>query len=336
MLAYKLLPILADGQFYSGTELGEHLNVSRAAVWKGMQNLEALGVGFDSVRGKGYRLHEPIVLLDGESVIANLAPDMKQRIVGVDTHFSIDSTNSELLRQFGRGENELADDRVSVCLSETQTSGRGRRGRDWTSPFGCNLYFSLARQFRNGISGLEGMSLVTGLAVAGVLADLGLPQIAVKWPNDILLGKEKIAGILLEMNSGAMGEYRIVTGVGINVNPQVSDMSGITQPWTSLGRHLNRIPDRNLLSARLTESIIRAVDDFLEHGFSCFRDEWDRLDVARNHQVNLRLSDDSVVSGQAMGVNNEGGLILKTSEGERVFNGGEISLRLSDRQASGS
>lgn len=335
MLAYKLLPILADGRFYSGTELGERLNISRAAIWKGMQNLKDLGVGFDSVRGKGYRLHSPLVLLDSQTVAGSLNEDVACRVYSIETHFRIDSTNSELLRQFSQHQLQLDEHQVSVCLAESQAMGRGRRGREWLSPFGCNLYLSLARQFSNGLSCLEGMSLVTGLAVVRALESIGLAGVTVKWPNDILLDGKKLAGILLEMSSGAMGEYRIVTGVGINVSPSPETMQVLEQPWTALSQHLPVAPERNLLASRVTEAIINVVDELQASGFDHFREEWDSIDAVRGRQVSLRLSDDSVISGQAMGVNNEGGLILNTSEGERVFNGGEISLKLSEQFREG-
>ena len=190
----KLLALLADGQFHSGEELGDALGVSRAAVWKQLKKLEDLDVPFSSVKGKGYRLHDAIELLD-ESQIRSC---ISQRLDILELLLDVDSTNTYL---FNRASDHMGK-RYAV-MAEKQNHGRGRRGRQWVSPFGRNIYLSLLVSFSGGMSALEGLSLTTAIAVERALRRLDIQGVGLKWPNDIYADGRKLAGILLEVT----GEY---------------------------------------------------------------------------------------------------------------------------------
>ena len=190
----KLLRLLADGQFHSGEELGEALGVSRAAVWKQLKKLDEMDIPFSSVKGKGYRLHDAIELLEPEQIQASV----QQKLDKLELLLDVDSTNTYLFQRAA----DYMGQRYAV-LAEKQHGGRGRRGRHWVSPFGKNIYLSLLVSFSGGINALEGLSLVTAIAVEKALTRLGLTDIGLKWPNDIYLQQKKVAGILLEVT----GEY---------------------------------------------------------------------------------------------------------------------------------
>lgn len=236
-----LLKLLKDGRFHSGEALGVALGISRSAVWKQLQHLEAeLGLTIHKVRGRGYQLRAPLTLLDPAGV-AEYSPSSQWPVLVFD---SLDSTNAEALRSIERG---MAA--PFLVLAERQTAGRGRRGRKWVSPFAENLYYSLVLRIDGGMRQLEGLSLVVGLAVMETLRDLGIAGAGLKWPNDVLVGEKKIAGILLELVGDPADVCHVVLGVGINVNMQEADE--VDQQWTSMYLEAGRAFDRNLLVARL-------------------------------------------------------------------------------------
>ena len=182
-----LLKLLKDGRFHSGEALGAALGVSRSAVWKQLQHLEAeLNLSIHKVRGKGYQLASPLVFLSAEGIAMN-APVLAWPVHISD---SIDSTNAEALRLVDAG-----CAAPFLVLAEQQTAGRGRRGRKWVSPFAQNVYYSLVLRIESGLRQLEGLSLVVGLAVMQALRESGVRGAALKWPNDVLVGQKKIAGI---------------------------------------------------------------------------------------------------------------------------------------------
>lgn len=213
-----LLKLLQDGRFHSGEELGAVLGISRSAVWKRLQHLEAEhGLQFHKVRGRGYRLASPLSLLDPRK-IDSLWP--------VEIMPTVDSTNSEAMRRLVAGAST-----PFVIVAEQQTAGRGRRGRAWVSPYGENLYYSLAITVR-GRSGARRVEPGCRSRGAPGPESLGVRDAGLKWPNDLLQGGKKIAGILLELSGDPADLCHVVIGIGINVNMKTA--TDIGQPWTSL------------------------------------------------------------------------------------------------------
>lgn len=314
-----LLKLLQDGKFHSGEALGFALGVSRSAVWKRLQQLEAeLNVSIHKVRGRGYQLACPLELLDSEQFVAMGAyPNCQVKI-----YDSIDSTNAEALRAVGSGECA-----PFIIMAERQTAGRGRRGRKWVSPFGENIYYSLVLRIDGGMRQLEGLSLVVGLAVLKVFRDAGLSAAGLKWPNDILVGNKKIAGVLLELVGDPADVCHVVLGIGINANMRMAE--GVEQEWTSLVLELGRSVNRNELIRSLNESLGRYLELHELSGFGAIRAEWER-----NHLWQGRVASISAglhqVSGVIIGIDGQGALRMNVDGGERVFSGGELSLRLCD------
>ena len=209
MSTEKILQVLADGEFHSGEELGAALGVSRAAVWKQLQKLEALNIELESQKGRGYRIVGGLDLLSREAVLASSGEASKPFVESMDIFNELASTNEVALAKIAEG-----DAHGYCCTAELQRSGRGRRGRQWVSPFARNLYFSMVWQFHSGASALEGLSLCIGVAVARALNRAGVDGVALKWPNDVLLDGRKLAGILLEMQGDPAGLDPDVGGEG--------------------------------------------------------------------------------------------------------------------------
>lgn len=315
----KILDLLADGQFHSGEELGLLLGVSRAAVWKHLQKLEGLGIKLLSVKGRGYCINGGLDLLDLKkiTVLVHSSLPLKWNIFP-----QIDSTNSYLMRH----ENPA----LQVCLSESQSAGRGRRGRVWVSPFAQNIYCSIGWGFEGGVAALEGLSLAIGLVIVRALQHYGITGLELKWPNDVLYQNQKLAGVLIEIAGDPAGYCQVVVGVGINVAMGEDQDNAISQPWIDLRSIFAQqgLPptSRNQLVATLIDEMVLVLNGYETAGFSGYCAEWQSLNAHDGQMVELR-NGNIVCSGICVGVSEVGALVLETAQGREMFHGGEISLR---------
>ena len=149
-----LLVLLADGRLRSGEWLAKELKVSRSAVWKAVERLRALGVDVQALPRRGYRLSNPVELLDARRIRAELGPQRMAQLRTLELKFEVDSTNTRLL---GNAAPPLGQ--ADACLSELQHAGRGRRGRRWIAPFGAGVALSVAWSFSLGAGALGPLSL---------------------------------------------------------------------------------------------------------------------------------------------------------------------------------
>ncbi len=312
-----LLKLLGDGAFHSGEDLGAALGVSRSAVWKKLQQLEVdTGIEIHKVRGRGYRLAHPLFLLNEKWLNENRG-DVDWPI---HVYESIDSTNAQAMRLVNQGEKLPL-----LVLAEQQTAGRGRRGRKWVSPFSENLYYSLALRIDGGMRQLEGLSLLVGLAVVKMLRKMGVNGAGLKWPNDVLVGRRKLAGVLLELTGDPADVCHVVIGIGINVNMQ--DSEEVDQSWTSMRLEVGRALDRNQVVNNLNLELSAYLAAHREKGFGAFLAEWESNHLWQGEPVTL-MAGSSVIEGVVMGVDTAGALRLKVDDDVKTFNGGELSLRL--------
>jgi BirA family transcriptional regulator, biotin operon repressor / biotin---[acetyl-CoA-carboxylase] ligase len=325
-ILHPLIRILADGQFHSGSELGDKLGVSRAAIWKNIKKVDGLGIEVHSVRGKGYKMVHPVTLLDSNSIRAALPAKLNEALHHLEILDTIDSTNSYAMRLLQNGTLLPLVGKYSAVLAEQQTSGKGRRGRQWVSPFGHNICLTMVRQIDTGTMGTEGISLVVGLAIIRALKQQGLTGLGVKWPNDVIVDGKKLAGILLEITGDISGICQLLIGVGININCPPETMEGVDQPWTDLFQVTEGKVDRNLLVSGVISHIMSALDEFQSRGLSNFNAEWRDHDVMIDKQVELITTGKSKF-GIARGISGTGALLLETEQGVQFVNGGEVSLR---------
>lgn len=320
-LMLALLRLLQDGRFHSGEALGAALGVSRSAVWKQLQALQAeLSLPLHKVRGRGYRLVTPLQLLDADWLNAQVGvPHWRACVMP-----SVDSTNAEALRLL-----PAAQALPFYVLAERQTSGRGRRGRTWVSPFGENLYYSLVVRIEGGMRQLEGMSLAVGLALLRVVRGFGVVDAGLKWPNDVLVGERKLAGILLELSGDPADVCHVVIGIGLNVNMLAAEPGVIGQPWTSMRAELGVLLNRNELVGELNRHLSRYLDIQLREGFAALQNEWEADHLWQGRVVALTAGGEPV-EGVVLGVDLSGAIRLRVDGVERSFSGGELSLRLRD------
>ncbi|MBG0751664.1 MULTISPECIES: bifunctional biotin--[acetyl-CoA-carboxylase] ligase/biotin operon repressor BirA [Pectobacterium] len=309
----KLIKILSDGEFYSGELLGEMMGMSRAAINKHIQTIRDWGIDVFTVTGKGYSLPAPMQLLD-EDVILKHLPEGGVTVLPV-----VDSTNQYIL------------DRLDIlssgdaCLAEYQQSGRGRRGRQWFSPFGANLYLSLYWRLEQGPAAAVGVSLVIGIVMAEVLHKLGADGVRVKWPNDLYLKDRKLAGILVELTGKTGDAANLVIGAGINLQMREPAPDTISQGWINLqeaGIDINR----NTLASTLISELRGALAIFELQGLEPFIPRWEKLDNYFNRPVRLIIGNREIY-GIDRGIDRQGALLLENDGLVTPYIGGEISLR---------
>ena len=318
-LQEKILAVLNDGGFHSGEALGSALGVSRTAVWKQLQKLATMGLPLESIKGTGYRLAQGFELLAAVDIRVHLSAASPRHI---DVFHSLESTNT-----FAREQAAKRDYAGSVVFAERQTAGRGRRGKEWLSPFGASIYMSVLWDFEQGVQALQGLSLGVGVAVRRALLELGLADVSLKWPNDIYVKGKKLGGILLEMVGDPEGHCSVVIGIGINVSMPIAIGQNIDQPWTDLDSELLSAVSRNKLAARLIDEIFTLLADFETVGFSAYRDEWESADAFSGLQCAM-ITPRETVLGVLSGVDNNGAVRLRLADGSiQRFIGGELSLR---------
>lgn len=320
MTRHSLLALLADGAFHSGRELGEVLQISRTAVWKQIKLLEAMGLEVFSIRGRGYRIPGGVDLIELDRLNALLGSISSILLDEVDLRLSTGSTNELALEGLRRGVHR------ALYVAEQQTAGRGRRGRQWVSPLASGLYFSLAWRFRCGVTALEGLSLAVGLALKRVLDQAGYRDVGVKWPNDLLIGGKKLAGVLIEVTGDTAVESQLVIGIGLNTGLREAETAAIDQQWSDLHQQGLAMNRTELLAALITE-LIPVLQEFEFNGFKAFRDEWLAADIFRNQPVRVQTGADVFITGIAVGVTETGALLLQTEQELRTLHGGEVSLR---------
>lgn len=315
-----LIGLLADGQVHSGESLASCLGISRTAVWKQIKRASERGFSIETIRGKGYRLITPVDLLSADTILASLDASRRQQ-VELRVLDEVDSTNAEIIRH-----RPATGARVPVCLADSQTAGRGRRGREWLSPKGKNLYISFGLTCRGGFALLDGLSLVFGVAVAEALERAGLGGVRLKWPNDIVVEGSKLAGILVELQGELQeGVVQVVAGIGLNVH--MTEATGVDQAWTSLTKTKPDVDwQRNRLAAELIESVLAVTERFAADGFAPFRSRWQDRDLFLDQSLVTTAGD---WSGVGRGIDSAGNYLIETGDGIRTVRAGEISLRVS-------
>lgn len=267
---------------------------------------------------------EQVELLDRDSILAEIddrfgSPPLALRIAS-----EVDSTNDRLLAMPASQRHRVA------LLAEHQTRGRGRRGRQWVSPYGRNIYLSMGWTFELGAAELGCLPLVVALAACEALARLGLKDQRVKWPNDLLLGGRKLGGCLVDIQSDVNGPCHAVMGVGLNLHMPAGlpETAAIDQPWTDLGAALPGL-SRNRLAGQLLNAMLAKTSQFARQGFQPLQAEWRARDGLAGQQVELSHAS-GTVRGRVLGITARGALRLQLSSGTGEYAAGEVSIRNRD------
>lgn len=320
-LTYRVLQSLALGEFRSGAALAQAMGVSRGSIWHAIRELDEAGLNVYRVRGRGYRLEQPVSLLDAGSVRRLLGAHGGSLTLEFATAAASTSTLAMQRARDGAPSG-------TVIAAEWQTAGRGRHGRSWHAGLADGLTFSLVWRFTRGAAVLSGLSLATGVALVRAIRSFGATDVGLKWPNDIVWRGRKLAGILIEMQGDALGPTCAVIGIGINVRLSAAARARIDQPVGDMETACGAPVDRNAVLARVLLELCAVLARFEGQSFGALRAEWQRYHAWQERSVTVSLPDGRTESGVARGVDQAGALIVSTRNGVRHYHSGEVSLRL--------
>jgi BirA family biotin operon repressor/biotin-[acetyl-CoA-carboxylase] ligase len=276
---------------------------------------------------------QPVETLDPGRIRKLMSAGSLQRLGKITILAETDSSNSALKRL------PLEQQHAHALLADCQTSGRGRRQRNWYSPPGCNVYLSLGWRFDNSHGRLSTLPLTIAVCICRALSHTGLTAYGIKWPNDILAGGAKLAGILVEVQAAGGGAAHAVIGVGVNVFMPAAGAMGreagtvIDRPWTDIASQLPAGAtdlSRNGVTALLLEDLLNGIVAFEAAGFQPFESEWRKLDLLDGKEVQIQHNE-TLINGIARGVDADGGLVLETenpggSLERQIFHAGEVSV----------
>lgn len=304
----------------SGQALCSQLGVSRTAVWKVIKQLEEEGYVIEAVRNKGYRL----VAAADVMTEAELGSCIRSKWMGKKLFYlpQTDSTNNQAKR--------LAEEGYpngTLVVAESQTAGKGRRGRSWSSPAGNSIYMSILLRPDIPPHCASMVTLVTGMAAAQAVRQVTGLEAQIKWPNDLVIDGKKICGILTEMSAEMEGIHYIVTGIGINVNQQ-DFPEEIRQVATSLYIESKKQISRSAVIAAVMEWFEQYYETFLQtKDLSLLKEEYERM-LANQEKEVLVLDGAGEYKGICKGIDAQGRLLVSLPDGsERRVLSGEVSVR---------
>jgi BirA family biotin operon repressor/biotin-[acetyl-CoA-carboxylase] ligase len=230
-----------------------------------------------------------------------------------------ESTNGDALKLFETSR------RPCIALAEMQTGGRGRRGRQWLSPFAKNIYCTIGMLKSTESCNPGLLSIVTGIALAETLAKTGIDGVKLKWPNDLVYQNQKLGGILIESKSITRQIYFFAIGFGINVAMNAKDLAAIPQPATSVSLIAGSSISRDRILVEAIRQVVTAVDAFDQSSVSRVMDNFHALDALRGQTITVKSGDGSI-RGLNLGINADGQLQLETEQGRQEFSAADISI----------
>ena len=314
MASIDILSFLISGEWVSGEEMAKRLAISRAAVWKQIQALRKKGYEISASTGKGYKLAKMPDLLDADLISGCL----KTKWLGRDMRVlaEVSSTNVAALSLARHCQNG------TVILAETQTQGRGRLSRPWASPPG-GIWMSLILKPEMPLNHVYRINMAASVAICKAISSMLGLEAGIKWPNDLLIGEQKICGILMEVGAQVDRLDYAVVGLGLNVN---NDPSDFPAEWrsTSLAAELGHDIDRCELICRILEAMEVAYEKL---GSQEIYEEWRSRSLTLKRQVRITSPAGDQV-GQAVDLAEDGALLLRVGdELKRVLAGDCIHLR---------
>lgn len=304
----------ADGGYVSGQKISELLGCSRTAVWKHIEELRKEGFVLEAVRRKGYRIVKTPEKITANEIQLGLQTDfIGQNIVYYDT---VDST-----QKIAHELSQKSAEEGTLVVADEQTGGRGRMARVWYSPKGTGIWMSIILRPNIPLQKTPQLTLLTAVAlVEGIEEVTGLSP-TIKWPNDILINGKKAVGILTELEAEADQVHSVIIGIGINVNQQIDEFpEAIRNTATSIAIEKGEKIHRALIIQKFLERFEKWYTTYLEHGFKPIKLLWESYSISLNKTIHARTLSGTVV-GKALGINEEGALLIETSEGkiEKVY-----------------
>ena len=315
-----VLAFLAEAadDFVSGEAISGKLGFSRAAVWKHVNSLRAQGYRIDALPARGYRL----VAIPDRLGALEVGPLLNTHDLGQTLHCvdELPSTNDRA--------KELAEEGAAhgeVVIAESQTAGRGRRGRTWSSPAGRNLYLSVILRPQLPPQRAPELTLVASIAACDACRQAGV-EAAIKWPNDVMVDDRKVAGILTELSAESDAVHWVVLGIGVNLNAAAADFPGeLEDVATSLAIERGQPVPRALFAAALLSTLEQWLDLHAADGFGPIREAWRARSCTLGREVRVD-ADGGEVAGVAEDIDEAGALLVRTGSGLLRCVAGDVRL----------
>ena len=311
----------AGKDFISGESIAGELGISRTAVWKHIQKLREHGYQIISSERRGYQLKDaPDLLLPSEIQIG-----LDTQIIGKEMKYfpSVDSTNHEAkaLAYHGAAEG-------TIVVAEEQDSGKGRLDRNFYSPRGKGIWFSVILRPKFLPHDAPKFTLMAAVAVAEAMARFNL-KAQIKWPNDIMFDGRKLVGILTEITGELARINYMVIGIGINVNMSRADFPEELQ---NVAASLSEMSGEDLSRVEIFRAVLEEFDKlYLEvkaEGFDKVIERWKKYNVTLGKNIRvISAGDDENFTGKAIDLDEDGALVVETSQGRRTVYAGDVSIR---------
>ena len=265
-------------------------------------------------------MHDNYISLDIDSLKGFLDKDLINSNTEIFISQSTGSTNDDAKNHLLHQSSLL-----SIHTSEQQTAGKGRNGKQWISPKGKNIYLSIGWLSKLNYSQLDGLSLAIGTILASSLNKLTQNQVGIKWPNDLLIKKKKISGILIE-TIDLDNQVGVVIGVGINVHMSKEEGKEIDQSWIALDKVTNSKNNRNEIIGDIINKIFQLTSLFIKEGFKPYKSDYESFDIlaGKKCSVNIGGIDKTV---DVLGVNDKGEMLVKEGSEYLTLRYGEVSIR---------
>jgi len=303
-------------------QIQHKLDIDSNAALTLIVQLDQLGLSIDSNNNKELRLTKNIQPLDIALIKNELSENSLTQLDFLPPFLTLDSTNQHLKNT----KIELSK-LIRICLSEHQTSGRGRRSKFWVSPLAGNIYLSLHTRLKIPLKQIGGLSLVVGISIIDGLKRLGIKGLAIKWPNDIYWKDKKLAGILIESTKMQENCVELIIGIGVNVDMPETDAKEIDQAWVDLKNITRSQMCRNKVIASIIDQLISNINKYQQCGLDTFMSRWQELDYLFEKNVVVKSPDGKEKIGKAIGVNEQGELLLELGNQIECIHAGDISVR---------
>jgi len=310
-----------DTEYLSGQDLSDVLHISRVAVWKHIKKIQSLGYTVESKQKEGYKLTKKSDLLLPWEVIS----DLETKTLGQQAYYydSIDSTQNEALKIA----NELDDEGI-IIIAEKQTGGKGRSGRKWISPKG-GIWFSIILHPKFDISNITLFPIASSLALSNAIEKICKISTELKWPNDLTIKGKKLAGMLVDASFESNKIENLVLGVGINFEVNSKEIEKILKNTpnfygvASLSEQKNEIKPIKLIQAFLVE-LENIYEELNNNQIKKIISQWTEKSSTIGKKIEINTHQGKV-KGEAIKIDNDGGLIIKNKEKNRKIFAGDIT-----------
>ncbi len=319
----KVLQLLmeCEGQAVSGQEMADELNVSRTAVWKCIKELEQQGYAIESVRKKGYILHD----FPDKIEKAHIMPLLETKRYGrtLEVYETCESTQF-IAHQ--RAQENTKDG--TLIIADEQTKGKGRLLRPWESTKAAGIWMSLIIRPSLTFREAPQVTLVTAVAIVQALREVVGVEAHIKWPNDIFLNGKKLTGILTELQADPDRIQAMIVGIGMNVNQKEEDFpESLRSIATSLRIETGKKQDRAPIIAAILKQMERFVALYEREGFAPIKLLWESYAITTGKPIRATLVDE-IVEGEAIGITDDGRLQVQLEDGTvRTLYSADVTLK---------